>query len=206
MEDVYAANPDLHVFDLRIKDEATNMPHPNDIEVLSDEYEIYFENLQAGDLAINYHMSNSIFILDPDTLEVKFWYTGAGDGAHDIDFQKNGKITLFNNNYRKDWRGHNKNAANEIIEIDPVRHSHRIISDGAEYNIYTKTNGQHEVYKNIAVYSSASQGRFTAIDLETGELAFDFINSIDWKNGKSLHISESFFIEPRGINIPLPAC
>ncbi len=203
MEDVYRQNPQIHIFDHRMKDENTNMPHPNDIEILSSELAHAFPMFKAGDLAINYHTSSLIFVLDPETLKVKFWYMGAGDGAHDVDFQPNGTLTIFNNNYRVDWQGHKRPRYSDIVAVSPSEKKHWVVVSGEKANLYSKVNARHQFRgENRVVFDSSKQGRSTEVDTTTGEITFDFVNVYNREKETALFISESFhfskdFFEPR---------
>lgn len=203
MEDVYRQNSQIHIFDNRTKDENTNMPHPNDIEILSSELAHAFPMFKAGDIAINYHMSNLIFVLDPKTLKVKFWYMGAGDGAHDVDFQPNGTLTIFNNNYRADWQGHKRPSYSDIVAVSPSEKNHWVVVSGEKAKLFSRVNAGHQFRgDNRVVFDSSKQGRFTEVDATTGEITFDFVNVYNREKETALFISESFhfskdFFEPR---------
>lgn len=204
MEEVYRQNSDVHIFDHRNSDRVTNMPHPNDIEVLSSELAHAFPMFEPGDIAINYHMSNLIFVLDPDTLRVKFWYTGAGDGAHDVDFQENGTLTIFNNNYRVDWHGHHRSRHSDIVAVSPAAKNHWVAVSGAKANLFSRVNGRHQFgEENRVAFDCATQGRFTELDTKTGEITFDFVNVYDREKRKALHISESFRFSEDFFQLPL---
>ena len=108
LETVAAANPNTHILDLRstVHDaEHLDPVHANDIEVLTSDIAKAFPMFSAGDLLINYRHTNLQFVLDPDTLKIKWWHLGAVDGGHDADFQPDGTITVFNNQWRSFWKG-----------------------------------------------------------------------------------------------------
>lgn len=195
MEAVYENNPHIHIFDHRTRDQLTNMPHPNDIEVLSPETATAFPEFEPGDLAINYHMSNLVFVLDPDTLVVKFWYTGAGDGAHDVDFHPDGTMSIFNNNFRAEWHKEFRQRFSDIVTISPSEHRHWVSTTGEMANLYSHINGRHQIWGNHrVVFDCATQGRFTELDTQTGEVTFDFVNVYSRDRKTALHVSESFVL------------
>ena len=131
MADVYRANPDLYIFDLtkRGSGKKPDTPHPNDIEVLKPELAPEFQKFESGDLALSYRTTNTVIVINPESLKVKFWYFGAGDGAHDVDFQDDGTITLFNNSWRANWSELIPRYSS-VVAIDPESNSHTVLYRG----------------------------------------------------------------------------
>lgn len=196
MADVQRANPDSHIFDLRRwdgegHDQAT---HPNHVEALPAALAEAYPLFSTGDLVLSYHSTNLIFVIDPETLKIKWWHLGAGDGQHDPDWHADGTISIFNNNYRALRRG--APEISNIVSIDPVAQSHRVIVDGADHNFYSRVNGQHEFTPDgTVIITSATQGRVFEVDLATGAEVMDFSNAYDWEKGSTLHMSETFIID-----------
>jgi hypothetical protein len=190
MLDVYRANPSVHIFDLRPRKANLDIPHANDIEPLSADLAPAFPTLDAGDLLVSYHTTNTVFVVDPESLEVKFYHVGAGDGAHDPDFDPSGEITLFNNNYRAQWLGFPPHS--EVVAIDLQNSSHRTLLSGAPFGLESYFNGRHEIRDGKYVTMDASAtGRFSEVDLETGEITFDFVNVYSEEKLQALHVTES---------------
>lgn len=189
---VQKANPEKLIFDLRYT-ESFNGTHPNDIDPLPTSLAPAFPQFNAGDLLISYKTTNLIFVLDPNSLEVKWWYFGAGDAQHDPDWQKDGSITIFNNNKRAARRA--ADLYSEIVSIDPNSNSHNVIIDGADFDFYSQFNGHHEITENgTALITSSMQGRVFEVDLKTGKLLFEFVNAYNWDNGDTLHMAEALTI------------
>jgi hypothetical protein len=194
MAAVERANPDVLIFSLHRNRNTPNATHPNDIEPLPAAIADRYPDFSPGDLLISYHTTNLVFVLDPETLKIKWWYVGSGDGQHDPDWRSDGTITVFNNNYRAEWR--EAKLSSTIVEIDPGQHSHRVIVDGEKYNFYSEFNGHHLVTPDETVLiTSSTQGRMFEVDLNTGETVFEFVNAYDWKDGKTLHLSEAFVVD-----------
>ena len=194
MAAVERANPDVLIFDLQRNRNTPDATHPNDIEPLPAALAGAFPEFSPGDLLLSYHTTNLVFVLDPETLEIKWWYVGSGDGQHDPDWQRDGTITVFNNNYRAEWR--QAAQASTIVEIDPTNHAHRVIVDGNDYDFYSEINGHHLVTADDTVLiTSSTQGRVFEVDLETGDTVFEFVNAYEWGQGRTLHLSEAFVVD-----------
>jgi hypothetical protein len=194
MAEVERANPDTLIFNLARNKGTSNATHPNDIEPLPSALADAYPDFSAGDLLLSYHTTNLVFVLDPESLKIKWWYVGAGDGQHDPDWRDDGTISLFNNNYRAHWRG--ARPVSTIVEIDPVANAHRILVDGGDYDFYSNFNGHHQMtpYGTVIVTSS-TQGRVFEVDLASNESVFEFVNSYNWDEGKTLHLAESFIVD-----------
>lgn len=194
MADVERANPGTLIFNLTRQKDTPNATHPNDIEPLPSALADAYPDFSAGDLLLSYHTTNLVFVLDPESLKIKWWYVGAGDGQHDPDWREDGTISLFNNNYRVFWRG--AKPVSTIVEIDPVANAHRILVDGGSYDFYSSINGHHQMTPNgTVIITSSTQGRIFEVDLDSNEPVFEFVNAYDWDEGRTLHLSESFIVD-----------
>ena len=191
MADVERANPHTLIFDLQRGGAAQHATHPNDIEPLPATLADAYEMFDAGDLLLSYHTTNLVFVVDPDTLKIKWWYVGAGDGQHDPDWQADGTISLFNNNYRAGRRG--SEPASTIVTIDPAANSHSVLVDGRNHDFYSNFNGHHRISSAATVMiTSSTQGRYFEVEPASGEVVFEYLNSWDWEAGQMLHLSEAF--------------
>jgi hypothetical protein len=187
MADVRSANPDLHLWKLTLfgNPEEGHMTHGNDIEPLTPSMAAHFPGFNVGDLLISYASTNLIFILDPQTLKVKWWRVGISDFQHDPDWEPDGKIAIFSNNQRSDKH------FSDIVSIDPVTMEHHIVVDGSKYDFYSPANGRHQLTEFGTRYiTSNQQGWAFEVD-GSGKVVSSFVNVIDSDEGRALHLSEA---------------
>jgi len=176
--DVINANPEVDV--LGILQEATSVGsvwmsadlgviwHVNDVEALPKELEPYYPGFKAGDLLVTVRSPDLVFVMDPETLKIKWWRQGLTRRPHDADFNGRGTITIFDNNMH---RGYSR-----IVEIDPVSFKHRTIVQGRRYDFYTEIRGKHQLLPNGGVLiTSTGQGRVFEVDA-SGNVVFEFLN------------------------------
>jgi hypothetical protein len=196
MAEVRRINSDVHIwhliypFEEKFKEisRSANMTHGNDIEPLTEELAENFEQFEEGDLLVNYASINLIFILDPETLEVKWWRVGAADFPHDPDWEADGRITIFNNLAR--FMIHEKRFS-EIVSIDPKTYKSEVIYSGEKEYFSSRYNGRHQLTGyNTRIITSAAQGWAFEID-ESGDTVFSFINTYSEEKNESLFLSNA---------------
>ena len=209
MADVRAANPDLYIWGLvalditkDLENHKTIYPgHGNDVDPLPANLVESFPGLSRGDLLISYAAGNLVFILDPETLRIMWWRTGAVDFQHDPDWEPDGKISVYSNNLRtKDY--------SDIVAIDFQTKQHTVIHYGDQVGAKIGVNGLHQLSSfGTRIITNSQQGWVYEID-ESGAVIFSFINSVDQVNKKSLHMSgawrfnQDYFYEPFWTSCP----
>lgn len=189
MKDVRAANPEIRIFDLQKKEEVKDRVHGNDIDALPVGLAADFPQFEAGDVLVSFRTTNLVFVLDPDTLKIKWWRMGAWDRQHDPDWDKGGRITVFSNNERASGQH------SDIVAIDPKTFKSEILVDGSKYNFYSAINGNHQVTDAGSVLIASSvQGRAFEVGRD-GKVLFDFVNTYERSANENLFVSDVLAID-----------
>jgi len=172
---------------------AGHMTHGNDIDPLRAELAPHFKDFEEGDLLISYASTNLVFVLDPDTLEVKWWRVGTADYQHDPDWEPDGRISIFNNKNRHDQgRGYS-----EIVAIDPATYRSEVIYGNEAPHFKSMYNGRQErTGFGTRMITSANQGWAFEVDA-AGRIVFSFLNIYDDKQtlflSNALHVPTDYF-------------
>ncbi|MBK8979380.1 MAG: hypothetical protein IPM29_26070 [Planctomycetes bacterium] len=91
--------------------------HLNDIEplpgALADQYPLF----EAGDLLVSLRDLHMVFVVDPETREIRWMEDSLWTRQHDPDFVGDGWITVFDNN-SDDWNGLLRGGS-RIVRIRP---------------------------------------------------------------------------------------
>lgn len=203
--DVMNANLDIDIFGIRQIDGAEESKwaerhgeqwHPNDIEVLPKKLEKYYPGFKAGDLLVSLRAPNLIFVMDPETLKVKWWRQGLTRRQHDPDWNERGTITVFNNNMHRGY--------SMIQEIHPMTFNSDVLVDGKDYEFYSRVWGKHQFLPTGEVLvTSAMQGRVFEVDMN-GDITFEFVNTYNEEN-QAMIIAEARFL-PVEFFKELPQC
>jgi Arylsulfotransferase (ASST) len=182
MDEVIARNPMIDILEIRRKhrnDQAENsrntagrwLPdrfHLNDVDPLPADLADRFDGFDAGDLLVSARSLNLLFVLDPDTLEVKWWRVGAMQRQHDPDWAPNGEIMALNNRMSRDF--------SEIASINPRSFERTTVFDGRKNNFYTRVRGKQQMLPSGALeVTSPQQGRAFEVNSD-GDIVLEIVN------------------------------
>ncbi|MEJ8573164.1 arylsulfotransferase family protein [Microbaculum marinum] len=204
MQEIVDANPEIDVFQIRrladndLGGNSRNtdgnwLPDPhhiNDVEPLPARLADSYRELgfAAGDLLMSARSSNLVFVLDPQTLRVKWWRIGATQRQHDPDWEEDGTFSIFNNRMSRDY--------SEIVKLDPRTMQRQVLVDGRNLDFYSRIRGKHQVLPDgNVIVTSAQQGRAFEITPE-GEMAFEIVNFRPGDEAVNYVLSEVLWLPP----------
>lgn len=209
--DIIAANPEIDILELRrvhsslARENVRGKPgrwlrdpfHLNDVEALPRALADRFPMFSAGDLLISARELNLIFVLDPDTLAIKWWRVGDTIRQHDPDWTANGRLSVFNNRMARDY--------SEIVEIDPATFARTVVVNGKDINFYSRVAGSHQRMPggNILI-SSKYQGRVIEVT-PNGDVALEFYSLLTDEPIVAI-MSQAAFLPERAFSLAALNC
>lgn len=200
MADIAAANPTIDILEVRqedydrgndnsrrVPDEWLDDPfHLNDVEPLPASIAKAFEGFQAGDLLVSARSLNLIFVLDPETLKVRWWHSGSWRRQHDADWQPTGEITVYDNRMNR--------AYSRIVSIAPSSPDVRVVFDGHANDFYSRIRGKHQLTgANTLLITSPQQGRVFEIERD-GHVVFEMLNVRPGRDEFNYPLSEAIWL------------
>ena len=212
MDDIIEANPAIDILGMRrehANDLGTNSRntegtwlsdpfHLNDVDPLPAALADRFEAFDAGDLLVSARSLSLIFVLDPDTLEIKWWRAGAVQRQHDPDWLESGEIMVLNNRMSRDF--------SEVVTFDPKTLEKTVLVDGRDHDFYTRVRGKQQMLPGgtLAV-TSPQQGRVFEVD-QDGKTVFEAVNLKPGSDDTNYVISEMKWLPPDYFNKEIWQC
>ena len=166
--------------------------HPNDLEALQPEDAAAFPDFEVGDLLMSFRNIDLVAVMDPDTLELKWWSHGPWIQQHDPDFDAGGEITVFNNN---GWR-----RLSSIVAIEPGTRAVRTLPVEPDFRFYTQYMGKHERLDDGTLQVVVPfEGRVLEFDAE-GRLLLE-INNL-FNEGHNAFVADYALLAPDFFDVP----
>ena len=185
------ANADTDLFGIRQHDKkdrsvwAHDPHHPNDAEPLTHRHAEGFPGFTPGDLLISLRSTNLVFIMDPETLRIKWWRIGQWRRQHDPDWASNGEIYVYDNNMHRGF--------SHIVRIHPAAMEAERVVDGERFNFASSVMGTQDVLDSGSILvTSPKQGR--VFEVTGTEKTFEFINSYNEGEGEVLVVTGAKFL------------
>ena len=150
--------------------------HLNDVELFPSGWPS--KVFSPGDILFSVRNINSVFVIDPQTLKIKFRTTGNFLRQHDPDFIPGDKISVFDNNNLTPALS-DEESASRIVEIDARTGASRVALDGAgPTHFFTQRAGSHERLPNGNILVQSEGGGRVMEFLPDGRLAWSWNNRI----------------------------
>lgn len=199
MADIAAANPTIDILELRQEDASRGNDNPrnisdkwlqepfhlNDVEPLPAAIAPAFPGFQAGDLLVSVRSLNLIFVVDPQTLQVRWWHSGSWRRQHDPDWQPTGEISLFDNRMNRDY--------SRIVSIVPGTREVKVRFDGRANDFYSRIRGKHQFTgAGTLLVTSPQQGRVFEVEAD-GHSVFEMLNTRPGKGEFNYPLSEAIW-------------
>jgi hypothetical protein len=200
MAAIAAANPTIDILEVRQEDasEGNDNPrnradkwleepfHLNDVEPLPEAIAGQFPGFQAGDLLVSARSLNLIFVLDPETLKVRWWHSGSWRRQHDPDWQPTGEITVYDNRMDRDY--------SRIVSIVPSSREVRVVFDGRTNDFYSRIRGKHQLTgAGTLLVTSPQQGRVFELE-QDGHGVFEMYNTRPGRGEFNYPLSEAIWL------------
>jgi hypothetical protein len=200
--DVLKANADRGLFTARFDHFETGPRaladpfHANDVEPLTADLAPAFPMFNAGDLLVSLRALNLIFVMDAETLKVKWYSQGEMQLQHDPDFEPDGTITALDNHWFR--------PPSRLLSFDPTDPVPRVALDGADHDFFTPNRGKHQWVDGARLVTSSKQGRVFEVGPD-GRIIFEFVNTYDDAEGLRGLVSEAIAL-PVDYFRDLPTC
>jgi hypothetical protein len=200
MEDIAAANPTIDILGVREQDfdrgndNSRRVPdqwledpfHLNDVEPLPAALAPAFKGFQAGDLLVSARSLNLVFVLDPETLKVRWWHSGSWRRQHDPDWEPTGEISIFDNRLNRSY--------SRIVSIVPGSPDVRVVLDGRSNDFYSRIRGKHQATAaGTLLVTSPQQGRVFEIERD-GHVVFEMLNLRPGSGAFNYPLSEALWL------------
>lgn len=176
--------------------------HPNDVEELSQRDADAFPMFDAGDLLVSLKSVNMVAVIDPLSLELKWFQRGPWSKQHDPDYLPDGRISVYDNNTGF--------GTSRIVIIDPVtgevetRFAGPEAGDGS-FSFRNGSQGLHQRLPNGNILISSVHQGFAAELSEAGNVVMEFHNFHQSDEPWNAHMSNALWL-PEDFFAVSPVC
>ena len=154
--------------------------HLNDIQVITMDMAADSALLNPGDMLISLRSTNSVAVIDGATKRVKWLSTGHTVQQHSPRYLGNDEVLIFDN-----LGGRARQGGSQLVRVNMLDDSAKTLfpltgtNDGV--NFLSATAGQIALTddKSRALVSLTRQGRSLEIDLENGQILWEYVNTHD---------------------------
>lgn len=154
----------------------TDVAHMNEVDPLPEQLADDFPLFEAGDLMVSLRNLDLVFVVDPETQNVKWHAADPFLRQHDPDWMKGGWVGVFDNNWDGTKRG-SILGGSRLIALQPHTDSTRVLFPTEQFQrgpFYTKNGGRWEKLDNgnLHIYEQHPR-RIIEVD-STGQVVWDW--------------------------------
>ena len=173
----YDAGLEGHIFDA-LKIEKDDPTHHNAVDEVTQALADKVEGVNKGDLLLSIRNMNMLIIVDQESFEIKWTYSGGWTRQHDPDITPEGNIIVFNNS--RDSYGFNRVQGSSLTELDPATLETRIVHpQNGQPGFYSSILGTHQALANgNIVISEGLAGRVFEINKQ-GDIVWEYVSRYD---------------------------
>ncbi len=162
--------------------------HFNDVDPLPAALAHRFLGFAPGDLLVSARALNLVFVLDPDSLQIKWWRMGATQRQHDPDWLPDGRFLILNNRMSRGY--------SEVVAMDPNSFETEVVFDGRQNDFYTRIRGKVQSLRSGSLLvTSPQQARAFEVDPQ-GRVALEILNRDPADETRNFVISEMRWLPP----------
>jgi hypothetical protein len=186
----YDAGLEGHIYDA-MKIARDDPTHNNDIEEVTAPLANKIEGVNEGDLLVSIRNMHMLIILDKETKEIKWTYSGSWTRQHDPDITPDGNIIVFNNSLKK--YGFNREPGSNLVEFDPAtRKSTVVYPKVGQPGMWASIFGTHQALENGNILISEGQaGRVIEINSK-GDIVWSYVSKYDDSHASAIEAAHRY--------------
>ncbi|MFW6192823.1 MAG: arylsulfotransferase family protein [Gemmatimonadota bacterium] len=155
----------------------SDVVHTNDVEPLPDTLASEYPAFESGDPVVSLRDANLVFVLDPETREVKWHADGPFRLQHDPDFTGDGRIGVFDNQWdgREDRRA--PGDTSRIVSLDVRTGEHEVLFPRSRSEpFFTAHRGKWDRLENgNLLLVEADAGRVVEVAPDDGRTVWEWV-------------------------------